>query len=92
MREKIKLFIQKVLLHQFNLAIPDKEKWIDEKTTELFSQIKEELRKKMPEPKEGIKFDNYSKGNVNHFSFIDNQKVGFNDCLSQVLKLVDELT
>jgi uncharacterized protein YeeX (DUF496 family) len=45
-RELIKMFIMKVLIHQFNLAIPDKEKWIDEKTTELHAQLEEYYKPK----------------------------------------------
>ena len=69
----------------------DKCPQIDQALSDLHSLWKEKVEKALPKEKQGIMHKEYPMENGSQFSPIDNQKVGFNECLSQVKEALNKI-
>lgn len=81
LRKILEEFTYKQLLHQFNLAIPDKEEWANTKIIELEFAIRQWAKSKVPEKK-----DHHNSENLHYRGWVG----GMNEVIEETLKNLEE--
>jgi len=56
---------------------------------QVLAQILTKIKERLPKEKQGIKHKEFPMDNGSHYSPTDNQKIGYNQCLTDTLKMIE---